>query len=70
MPCPQCRSSRLAIKQLIGLERFIAFFTRRRKYRCRDCHFSFRSPDRRRIEREGPGTIEGWKDGNVIRARR
>ena len=49
--CPHCRSDRLRIRQLTGLERLMVFFTRMRKYRCRDCHLSFRLADRRSTSR-------------------
>jgi hypothetical protein len=54
MPCPKCRSNRLKIKQLSGMERIVAFFTKERSYRCRDCNHGFRAADRRRFSRDLP----------------
>lgn len=51
--CLKCRSTRLMIRRLTGLERIAAFFTQKRKYLCGDCGFSFRVTDRRRDRREG-----------------
>lgn len=67
MPCPQCRSSRLKIRQLEGLERIIVFVTKLRKYRCRDCDFSFRAPDRRQLPRENPGTVQVYDKAGSLK---
>jgi hypothetical protein len=42
----------LAIRQMKGFERVMVFITKLRTYRCRDCYFDFRAPDRRRLARE------------------
>ena len=52
MPCPKCASDRLSIRNVNGFERVIHFLTGMRKYRCRECNFAFRTPDRRRFPRE------------------
>jgi transposase-like protein len=52
MECPRCRSGHLAIKQVTGFERVMVFLTKLRMFRCRDCYFDFRAPDRRRTARE------------------
>jgi hypothetical protein len=51
--CLKCRSTRLRIRRVTGIERIAAFFTQKRKYVCGDCGFSFRAIDRRRDRREG-----------------
>src|SRR5580700_6010524 len=40
--CLKCRSTRLRIRRVTGIERIAAFFTQKRKYVCGDCGFSFR----------------------------
>lgn len=53
--CPRCRSEHLGIKQVEGVERLMVFLTKLRMYRCRDCYFDFRAPDRRQQAREKEG---------------
>ena len=55
MQCPKCRSEHLGIKQVKGLERLMVALTKLRMYRCRDCYFDFRAPDRRQQQREKEG---------------
>jgi hypothetical protein len=54
MVCPFCRSDKLRIKHAVGMEMIILLFTSKRKYRCCDCNFGFRAPDRRRVPRQTP----------------
>ena len=61
LSCPKCRSENLRMKKGKGLERVLIWFTRKRKYQCATCDFSFRAPDRRRYPRGGDdvaGAIE------------
>jgi hypothetical protein len=41
------------IKKRAGLERFIIYFSGKRRYRCRNCLHVFRAIDRRRSPRAG-----------------
>ncbi len=50
--CLKCRSARLRIRRITGIERIAVFFTQKRKYLCADCGFSFRAVDRRLDPRE------------------
>jgi DNA-directed RNA polymerase subunit RPC12/RpoP len=53
MPCPDCGSDRLAIRQRSGWEAVVARFTNTRKYLCIVCKREFRMADRRRQSRDG-----------------
>ena len=50
--CIRCRSARLKIKRVTGIERMMVLLTGMRKYRCADCGCGFRAPDRRLVPRE------------------
>ena len=50
--CIKCRSVRLKIKRATGIERFMAMFTRKRKFLCAYCGYTFRAVDRRHVPRE------------------
>jgi hypothetical protein len=50
--CLKCRSARLRIRRVTGIERIVFFFTQKRKYLCPDCGFTFRAIDRRRDRRQ------------------
>jgi len=50
--CPKCGSAHLKIKQVKGFERILLLWTGKRKYRCKNCFFSFRQTDRRALPRE------------------
>jgi len=52
MPCPECASENLRIKQAKGLEFFVLLFITKRLYTCRDCDTVFRAPDRRQTRRD------------------
>lgn len=55
--CPKCGSDHLRIRNDEGLERMMIFFTGERKYRCCDCDWVFRAPDRRRNPRPAPNKV-------------
>jgi len=40
------------IRNASGIERLLIFLTKKRKYLCRDCGYSFRAVDRRRAARD------------------
>jgi hypothetical protein len=54
--CPKCGSTHLKIKQEKGVERFMMLWTGKRKYRCHNCFYLFRAPDRRRSYTSDPET--------------
>jgi transposase-like protein len=52
--CPHCASTHLMIRQMVGFELLMVYFTGKRKYRCCNCFHSFRMRDRRRFPRAAP----------------
>jgi hypothetical protein len=42
------------IRQMVGFELLMVYFTGKRKYRCCNCFHSFRMRDRRRFPRAAP----------------
>ena len=61
MPCPKCKSNNLRIKHAIGFERVMILLSGTRRYRCRECHHSFRAPDRRAVARADADSIAAHK---------
>jgi len=50
--CLKCRSTRLRIRRVTGIERLLVLLTQKRKYVCGDCGYTFRAVDRRSDPRE------------------
>jgi hypothetical protein len=63
--CIMCRSTRLKIKRAIGMERLVVLFTQKRKYRCADCGYAFRTADRRLVPRESDRFAAERLSGNL-----
>lgn len=64
MPCPKCGSHQLKIREAKGLEWVVLLFRSKRKYRCRDCGYAFRAPDRRGTPRDA-AALQGKADSFV-----
>jgi transposase-like protein len=61
MPCPQCASDNLRIKQATGLEFLVLLFISKRHYTCRDCDKVFRAPDRRQAKRDAAASATAMR---------
>jgi len=65
--CPQCKSTRLNITRMTGLERILVLFTNTREYTCRDCRLKFRGRDRRSILRETGDAYNAARAAGILR---
>jgi hypothetical protein len=67
--CPKCRSQPLLIRNASGIERLLIFLTKKRKYLCRYCGYSFRAADRRRTARDPKSDEEhrNARSANLLR---
>jgi hypothetical protein len=65
--CPNCRSSKFKIKNAAGIERILVLFTNLRKYRCCDCGYGFRAPDRRSVSRQVGDAYAASRAAGILR---
>ena len=65
--CIRCRSARLKIKRASGIERLRVVLTRKRKFLCADCGYTFRAPDRRLVPREAGAYAGGARAQGALR---